>query len=32
MRRLIRRCIAVAVASIAISLFVSAVPAAQAAP
>ena len=32
MRRLIRRSIAVAVASIAISLFVSAVPAAQAAP
>jgi hypothetical protein len=32
MRRLIRRCIAVAVVSIAISLFVSAVPAAQAAP
>jgi hypothetical protein len=32
MRRLIRRCIAVAVVSIAISMFVSAVPAAQAAP
>jgi hypothetical protein len=32
MRRLIRRCIAVAVVSLAISLFVSAVPAAQAAP
>jgi hypothetical protein len=32
MRRLIRRCIAVAVVTIAISLFVSAVPAAQAAP
>jgi hypothetical protein len=32
MRRLIRRSIAVAVASIAISMFVSAVPAAQAAP
>ena len=32
MPRLIRRCIAVAVVSIAISLFVSAVPAAQAAP
>ena len=32
MRRLIRRCIAVAVASIAISLFVSVVPAAHAAP
>jgi hypothetical protein len=32
MRRLIRRCIAVAVVSMAISLFVSAVPAAQAAP
>jgi hypothetical protein len=32
MRRLIRRCIAVAVVSIAISLFVSAVPAAHAAP
>jgi hypothetical protein len=32
MRRLIRRSVAVAVASIAISLFVSAVPAAQAAP
>jgi hypothetical protein len=32
MRRSIRRCIAVAVVSLAISLFVSAVPAAQAAP
>jgi hypothetical protein len=32
MSRLIRRCIAVAVVSLAISLFVSAVPAAQAAP
>jgi hypothetical protein len=32
MPRLIRRCIAVAVVSIAISMFVSAVPAAQAAP
>jgi hypothetical protein len=32
MPRLIRRCIAVAVVSLAISLFVSAVPAAQAAP
>jgi hypothetical protein len=32
MRRLIRRCIAVAVVSMAVSLFVSAVPAAQAAP
>ena len=32
MRRLIRRCIAIAVVSMAISLFVSAVPAAQAAP
>jgi cytochrome c oxidase assembly protein Cox11 len=32
MRRLLRRCIAVAVVSIAISMFVSAVPAAQAAP
>src|SRR5512132_4426496 len=32
MRRLIRRCIAVAVVSLAISMFVSAVPAAQAAP
>jgi hypothetical protein len=32
MRGLIRRCIAVAVVSIAISMFVSAVPAAQAAP
>jgi hypothetical protein len=32
MRRLIRRCIAVAVVSIAISLFVSAVPAAHAVP
>jgi hypothetical protein len=32
MPRLIRRCLAVAVVSIAISLFVSAVPAAQAAP
>ena len=32
MHRLIRRCIAVAVVSIAISLFVSAVPAAKAAP
>jgi hypothetical protein len=32
MRRLIRRCIAVAVVSIAISMFVSAVPAAHAAP
>jgi hypothetical protein len=32
MPRLIRRCLAVAVASIALSLFVSAVPAAQAAP
>jgi hypothetical protein len=32
MRRLIRRCIAVAVVAIAISMFVSAVPAAQAAP
>jgi hypothetical protein len=32
MRRLIRRCIAIAVVSIAISMFVSAVPAAQAAP
>jgi hypothetical protein len=32
MRRLIRRSIAVAVVSIAISMFVSAVPAAQAAP
>jgi hypothetical protein len=32
MRRLIHRCIAVAVVSMAISLFVSAVPAAQAAP
>jgi hypothetical protein len=32
MRRSIRRCIAVAVVSIAISMFVSAVPAAQAAP
>jgi hypothetical protein len=32
MRRLIHRCIAVAVVSIAISMFVSAVPAAQAAP
>jgi hypothetical protein len=32
MRRLIRRCIAVAVVAMAISLFVSAVPAAQAAP
>ena len=32
MRRLIRRCIAVAVVAMAISMFVSAVPAAQAAP
>jgi hypothetical protein len=32
MPRLIRRCIAIAVASLAISMFVSAVPAAQAAP
>jgi hypothetical protein len=32
MRRLIRRAIAVAVVSIAISMFVSAVPAAQAVP
>ena len=32
MRRLIRRCIAVAVVALAISMFVSAVPAAQAAP
>jgi hypothetical protein len=32
MRRLIRRCIAIAVVSLAISMFVSAVPAAQAAP